>query len=263
MKETILDRIVADIKAGLPKRKANEPISALEERAATLTPPKSFAEALRGESISLIAEVKARSPSRGVLKAELDPVGQAETYARNGASAISVLTEKNHFNGSLEHLLGVRQCLGEARPALLRKDFIFDPYQLYQARAYGADTALLIVAILEPSQMKELMGVARELGLSTLIEVHNEAELKQALEAEAEIIGINNRDLRTFETDLATTERLARLIPADKTIVSESGIRSRADVERVRSAGANAILVGEALITAGDVGEKIRELIGQ
>ncbi len=261
MTESILDRIVAGIRAGLPERKAKEPLSALEERTAALTLPKSLAEALRGDSIRLIAEVKAKSPSRGVLNEGLDPIAQAEIYAHSGASAISVLTEEKHFNGSLEHLLGVRECLGETRPPLLRKDFIFDAYQLYQARAYGADAALLIVAILEPAQMKELMAIASELGLSALVEVHDESEVEQALDAGAKIIGINNRDLRTFDVDLATTERLAKLIPSDKIIVSESGIHTRADVERVRAAGVHAVLVGEALVTAGDVGEKIRELI--
>lgn len=261
MMETILDRIVAGIREGLPASKAAEPLQALKERSARLTPPKSLADALRGDSIRLIAEVKAKSPSRGVLNADMDPVAQAEIYAGNGASAISVLTEENHFNGSLEHLLAVRECLGEARPPLLRKDFIFEPYQLHQARAYGADAALLIVAMLKPAQLKELLAQARELSLSALVEVHNESELERALDADAEIIGINNRDLRTFKVDLATTERLAKLVPPGKVIVSESGIHSRADVERVRAAGAHAILVGEALVTAGDVGEKIRELL--
>jgi indole-3-glycerol phosphate synthase len=264
---------VADKRQRLERRRQEEPLAILDERVAQAPPTKSLAQALRlrsgqalrGPSLGLIAEVKRASPSRGVLRADLDPKALARTYAGSGAAAISVLTEEQHFQGSLDDLSAVRAALdgcGDTRPPLLRKDFLFDAYHLFEARIYGADAVLLIAAILNPGLLAELLALVRTLGLECLVEVHDERELERALAADAQIIGINNRDLRTFEVDLAVSERLRPLIPADRVVVAESGIHTRADVERLRALGMNAVLIGEALVTAEDVGAKIRELLG-
>lgn len=261
----ILGRIVADKRQRLERRRREEPLSILRTRLAQAAPPtRSLAEALRGPSLSLIAEVKRASPSRGVLRADLDPKALARTYAGSGAAAISVLTEEQHFQGSLGDLKAVRAVLdgrGGPRPPVLRKDFLFDAYHLFEARAYGADAVLLITAVLSPQLLAELLALARTLGLECLVEVHDEQELEQVLAADAQIIGVNNRDLRTFEVDLALSERLRPLIPADRVMVVESGIHTRADVERLRALGVNAVLIGEALVTAQDAAAKIGELL--
>ncbi len=261
----ILDRIVAAKRQELERRRHEEPLGILRQKAGGMPPTRSLAQALRGPSLGLIAEVKRASPSRGILRADLDPQALARTYAGSGAAAISVLTEEQHFQGSLDDLRAVRAALdgrGDPRPPLLRKDFLFDAYHLFEARVYGADAALLIVAILNPGLLAELLALARTLGLECLVEVHDERELERALAAEAQIIGINNRDLRTFEVDLALTERLRPLIPADRVVVAESGVHSRADAERLRALGVDAVLIGEALVTAEDVAARIRELLG-
>ena len=261
----ILDRIVAAKRYELERRRKQEPLAILRGRLAQAAPTRSLAQALRGPSLALIAEVKRASPSRGVLRADLDAQALACTYAGNGAAAISVLTEEQHFQGSLDDLTAVRAALdgcGDPRPPLLRKDFLFDAYHLFEARAYGADAVLLIAAVLNPGLLAELLALARTLGLECLVEVHNERELERALAADAQIIGINNRDLRTFEVDLAVSERLRPLIPEDRVVVAESGIHTRADVERLRALGVNAVLIGEALVTAEDAGAKTRELLG-
>jgi len=260
----ILDRILAAKRRELERRRQEEPLAVLRERLAQAPPTRSLARALRGPSLGLIAEVKRASPSRGVLRAGLDPKALARTYASSGAAAISVLTEEQHFRGSLDDLKAVRAALdgrGDARPPLLRKDFLFDAYHLFEARAYGADAVLLIAAILKPKLLAELLALARTLGLECLVEVHDERELERALAADAQVIGINNRDLRTFEVDLAVSERLRPLIPQDRVVVAESGIHTRADVERLRALGVNAVLIGEALVTAEDAGAKIGELL--
>ena len=263
---TILERILADKRQELERRRREEPLGILRTQMAQASPPvRSLAEALRGPSLGLIAEVKRASPSRGVLRADLDAQALVRTYAHSGAAAISVLTEEQHFQGSLDDLKAVRAVLdgrGQPRPALLRKDFLFDTYHLFQARAYGADAVLLIAAALDPRLLAELMAVAGRLGLECLVEVHDEREVEQALAADAQVIGINNRDLRTFEVDLAVSERLRPLIPADRVVVAESGIHTRADVERLRALGVNAVLIGEALVTAEDPAGKIGELLG-
>jgi len=261
----ILDRIVAAKRQELERRRREEPLAILDERVAQAPPTRSLAQALRGPSLGLIAEVKRASPSRGVLRADLDPQALARTYAGSGAAAISVLTEEQHFQGSLDDLKAVRAALdgcGDARPPVLRKDFLFDAYHLYEARVYGADAVLLIAAVLNPGLLAELLALARTLGLECLVEVHDEQELERALAAGAQIIGINNRDLRTFEVNLALSERLRPLIPADRVVVAESGVHTRADVERLRALGVNAVLIGEALVTADDPAAKIRELVG-
>jgi indole-3-glycerol phosphate synthase len=186
-------------------------------------------------------------------------------YAENGAAAISVLTERAHFQGSLDHLTEAKETLrasfADSAPPLLRKDFLFEPYQIWESKAAGADAVLLIAALMSTDELSRLVSLAGELGIECLVEAHDEREVQRALEAGAGIIGINNRDLRTFQVDLATTERLRPLIPADRVVVSESGIRTRADVERMAGGGVDAVLVGEALVRAGDVAAKMRELL--
>ena len=255
----ILDEIVAAKREELAVVKASAPLEAVRERAAQRPAPLSLAGALRGGDVHLIAEVKKASPSRGLLCPDFDPVRLAATYAGNGASAISVLTDPR-FQGEPEHLTSIKDSGVSGSAPALRKDFIFDPYQVYEARAMGADTYLLIVAILSESQLGELLALGRELGMEALVEIHDEGELQVALDARAEIVGINNRDLRTFNTDLATTEGLAPLIPGDKVIVSESGIFTPEHLQRLGRLGVNAVLVGEALVTAPDTAAKVREL---
>jgi indole-3-glycerol phosphate synthase len=259
--ETVLDRMVADKREELAAAKAGIPIETLRTRAAEMPATRSFAGSLRGPRIGLIAEVKKASPSRGLLREDFDPVGLAESYAYSGASAISVLTDEKHFQGSLAHLRAIREALANG-PPLLRKDFVFDEYQLYEARLAGADAVLLITAILEPAVLSRLIATSQSLGMDSLVEVHDEVEMERALDAGAQVVGINNRDLRTFHVDLATTERLAALVPGGRTIVAESGIFIRDDVDRLEAAGAHAVLIGEALVTARDPGAKIRELFG-
>ncbi len=254
----MLDKIVADKKEELEQRKKAVPASELEARIAQRAGTLDFATALKRSGVSLIAEVKRASPSRGVLCPDFKPVALARTYADNSAAAISVLTENKYFQGHLEHLAEVREAV---EIPLLRKDFIFDPYQVYESRAYGADALLLIVAILEQEQLDELLLLSHKLDLSCLVEVHHENEVEKALRSNAQIIGINNRDLKTFQVDIGTTQRLRPLLPKDRVVVSESGISSRRDIDNLKRWGVNAALVGEALITAGDIAAKVRELV--
>ena len=254
----MLNNIIAEKKEEVAQRKRSLPLSELKERIARREAPLDFASALRGDGIRLIAEIKRASPSRGVLCHNFNPVALAKTYADNGAAAISVLTEENYFQGSLEHLAAVRE---KVTLPLLRKDFVLDPYQVYEARDCGTDALLLIAAILSQAQLEELLSLSRDLGLSCLVEVHNEGEVERALDSGAEIIGINNRDLKTFKVDINTTLRLRPLISEGKIVVSESGISNRSDVEKLKSWGVNAVLIGEALVTASDIPTKMRELI--
>jgi len=254
----MLDKIVKLKQEEVRQRKQSRPLSTLEERITEQPTPLDFAAAIKGESIRLIAEVKRGSPSRGVLCPDFDPINLAKEYAQGGAAVISVLTEVNHFGGRLEYLNAIRRV---TTLPLLRKDFIFDPYQVYESRAYGADALLLITAILSQEQLNELLSLSHQLGLHCLVEVHNEAELDRAVSSGARIIGINNRDLTTFAIDLDTTRRLRSLIPAPKIVVSESGIKSRRDVEQLVEWGVDALLVGEALVTVIDIQARIRELM--
>lgn len=210
---------------------------------------------------ALIAEVKKASPSRGILVEAFDPVGIAQAYERGGASCLSVLTDEQYFMGSKAILKQVR---AHVKLPVLRKDFIIDEYQVGETRWIGADCMLLIVAAFQDrtSQVKDLLEMGEEIGLDVLTEVHDEKEVETALKLGSHFIGINNRDLMTFETDLSVTERLARIIPKDRTIVSESGIFSRADVERVAATGARAVLIGESLVTKPDIEQNVRELVG-
>jgi indole-3-glycerol phosphate synthase len=220
-----------------------------------------LAKALRGERIQLIAEIKKASPSKGIICSDFNPVKIARIYASNGASAISVLTEGKYFKGSLNHLQDIRKALGNKRPPLLRKDFICDPYQVYESRAYGADSLLLIMAILTPEKLKELLRISYKLGMNCLVEVHSRAELETALGSGARIIGLNNRDLKTFTVDLATTKCLRPLVPKDQIVVSESGISNRSDMEKLQRWGVDAVLIGESLMSAPDIATKMRGLL--
>ena len=262
---SILDQIVDHLRRRLPAAQRREPLATLGEMSTARPKPRDFAAALRGQDIRIIAEVKKASPSAGVLRPYLRPVPLARAYARAGAAAISVLTEHKHFRGSLRYLAGIRAAQeGEAqnlRPPLLRKDFLFDDYQVHQARAYGADALLLIVAVLDEATLARLFRLTRSLGMEALVEVHDEAETERAISLGAVVIGINNRDLRTFKVDLDLTRRLRSLIPADRVVVSESGIRGPEDMRRLRDWGVNAALIGESLVTAASPGAKLRELL--
>lgn len=254
-----LDHIVAQKLDELEQRQEIAPLSALELAIKKRPLPLDLAAALRGDSLRLIAEVKRASPSVGVLCPNLDPVKLASTYAQCGAAAISILTEARYFGGSREDLEAVRHALPII--PLLRKDFILKPYQIFESRAWGADAVLLIVAILDDTRLKELLFLSHDLGMQCLVEVHNEDELKRALVCKAEIIGINNRDLDTMTLDLNVTRRLRPLIPSDRLVVSESGIKGRGDIRKLKEWRVNAVLVGEALVTAKDVAAKIEELL--
>jgi indole-3-glycerol phosphate synthase len=254
----MLRKIIAQKKEEVEQRKKVQPLSCLKERIAQQLPPLDFASALKGDHIRLIAEIKQASPSRGILSPNLNPTELAKTYVEGGAAAISVLTDERNFGGSVEHLAAIRQAV---ELPLLRKDFIFDPYQVYESRAYGADALLLIVAILSQEQLRELLLLSHSLSLRCLVEVHSETEAERAFLSGAEIIGINNRDLNTFTVDINTTCQLRPLVPKEKIVVSESGIGSRSDVEKLRERGVNAILVGEALVTASDILTKMKELL--
>lgn len=260
--ETILDQLVAGKRAALSACMAEESLDAVRERALRQPEPLALGQALRDAHVRLIAEIKKASPAAGMLEDGLDPVARARSYASSGAAAISVLTEERRFLGSLDHLTAIRRDLESAglaqRPPLLRKDFLFAPYHLYEARAAGADAVLLIVAILAQETLEALLALAKTLGLSALVEVHDESEVDRAVAAQAQIIGINNRDLRTFRTSLDVTERLRPRIPNGVIVVSESGIRDASDIERVAAADVDAVLVGEALMRSGDVAGSVR-----
>ena len=258
----ILDEIVAAKRVELAESKTQVSLADLETAAAGQPRPLNLSGALLGGGVRLIAEVKKASPSRGLLMPDFDHLKLADTYASNGAAAISCLTDPR-FQGELGHLRQIKEAGASRRAPVMRKDFIFDPYQVVETRAAGADAMLLIVAILEPTQLKELLAAAQSHWMQCLVEVHDEAELETAVDAGAEIIGINNRDLRIFTTDLGVTERLAPLVPRGKQIVSESGISTRDHLQQMNRFRVNAVLVGEALVTAPDIGEKVRELTGQ
>jgi indole-3-glycerol phosphate synthase len=259
----ILKKII-DYKLGeLAAIKTSLPLADLRARAADLPPPRGFTAALQrthdAGATAIIAEVKKGSPSKGVIRADFDPLAIAATYAENGAACLSVLTDGHFFLGKLAYLPEIREVVDIP---LLRKDFIFDPYQLYEARVAGADAVLLIAAMLDLARLREFAALARELTLDVLLEVHDEVELETALATDCGVIGINNRSLHTFVTSLSTTERLAPLVPADRLIVAESAINTRADIVRLQQAGAKAFLIGEALMREPDIGAKLRELLG-
>ena len=253
----ILDDIVEVKHREVAKRKASRPPAELERVIAGLPPTLDFAAALgRG---AIIAEVKRRSPSRGVLREGIDPAATALTYQEHGAAAISVLTDGPFFGGSEADLRAVRAAV---TLPVLRKEFIIDPWQILETRAIGADALLLIAALLSEGELRQYRELAASLGLAALVEVHDREELAKALAAGAPIVGINNRDLRTFVTDIGTSLALAPLIPPERVIVSESGIGTRGEIETLLAAGVRAFLIGETLITARDAGKKLEELSG-
>ena len=257
----ILDEIVADVAIELAEKKRCISLTEMGKSAKAQSPPLDFTSALQGNSVRLIAEVKRASPSMGVIRPNFNPLEIAGIYGTNGAAAISILTEPKYFQGSLDYLRDIKKSLAAEPMPLLRKDFITDPYQVFEARAYGADGILLIVAILTTEKLSELLQLSHQLGMMSLIEVHTERELDIAIRSNAKIIGINNRDLNTFKVDLQTTARLRPLIPPDRIVVSESGIRSRQDMNNLKEWGINAALIGEALMTAPDIAVKMKELL--
>jgi anthranilate synthase/indole-3-glycerol phosphate synthase/phosphoribosylanthranilate isomerase len=263
---TILDTIVAQRAEDVVAAKSAVPEPELERQLAAAPEVIRFEERLRRDApMALIAEVKRASPSKGDIAPGMDAVAQAMKYARGGAAGISVLTEPAWFKGSLQDMAGVRaavESLGASRPAILRKDFIIDEYQVIEARVHGADAVLLIVAALDDAKLGRLMARSRELGMEPLVEVNTALEMERALAAGARVVGINNRDLRSFRVDLGTTGRIAGMAPRDVLLAALSGISTRADVERFQAAGAGAVLVGESLMVAPDPAEKIRELRG-
>ncbi len=256
---TTLEEIVAHTRILVEQRKAVRPLSDLEKEMSNRPQALDFAVALSGGPVALIAEVKKASPSRGLIRSDFDHVAIAEAYALAGASAISILTEPLFFLGSPQHLADVAASEAARRLPLLRKDFIIDPYQVCEARAHGADAVLLIAAILDRERLDLLLSLSHDLGMTCLVEAHNERDTELALLSEARVIGINNRDLHSFKVDLSTFERLRPLVPADRLVVAESGIKSPADIRRLARAGADAVLVGETLMTADDIAAMTRE----
>ncbi len=258
----ILDRIVEAKAVRLEAAKRRKPLDDLVEHAAarpSTRVPHSLADALgRADRVNIIAEIKQRSPSKGIICEDFNPVPIAESYAGAGAAALSVLAEEDFFGGSLDHLEAIRKRV--ALP-LLRKDFIFDEYQLYESVLAGADAVLLIVAILEDELLGKLIEVAATLELDALVEVHSADEMKRATQASASIIGVNNRDLTTFAVDLETSTNLAQIAPKSSVLVSESGIHTGSDIRRLKAAGFNAFLVGEHLMRAADPGAALGQLI--
>ena len=259
----MLERILADARLRVAESRGARPLAELERLAALVPPAIDLAGHLRRPGVQLIAEIKRRSPSRGDLRADLDPAALATQYADGGAAALSVLTEPLHFGGSLADLRAARLALRLAGMPLpiLRKDFVVDPYQVVEARAYGADAILLIVAALEGEELSLLYGEARRCGLAALVEVHDEAELERALAITPQIVGLNSRNLRDMAVDLRVVERLRPLVPPGTLVVAESGVRGAGDVRRLRDLGVDAILVGEALVRSGRPLELSRELV--
>jgi len=254
----ILDEIVTARRTDVAQAKRDRPAAVLEALPQFAAPRRAFAAALRTRRPAVIAEIKKASPSKGLIRADFDPIAIARAYAAGGAAAISVLTEERYFQGSARYLEAVRAAV---EIPLLRKDFIFDRYQLLEARAWGADAALLIVAMLDDAALAELHRAGRELGLDMLVEAHTAEEARRAVAIGATLIGINNRDLRTFATSLETAERLRSIIPDGALAVAESGIDTPSDVARLRRAGYDAFLVGESLMRASDPGAALRALL--
>jgi len=254
---SVLERIVQHKRQELAQARAACPEREVREQALAAPPPRDFAAALRGAGIAVIAELKAASPSAGVIRRDLDPAALARAYEAGGAEALSVLTDRPFFQGSPEHLRAAREA---TRLPVLRKDFTLDPYHVYEARALGADAVLLIAAILDDAQLRVFRELAEELGMTAVVEVHTEEEVERALRSGARIIGINNRDLRTFRVDLATTFRLRPRIPEGIQVVSESGIAHPDQVKALEEAGVDAVLVGTALSGAADPAAKLRQL---
>lgn len=254
----LLERLVLEARQDLQRRRYLLDSDLFERSVAAYT-PKDFAGALRRPQLTVIAELKQRTPSMGVLTEDYRPADLAHAYADGGAAAISVLTHMAGFGGRIDHVRAVRAA---TQLPIMRKDFITDPYEIAEARAAGADAVLLIVAALESSQLQDLLAVTRSRGLAAVVEVHDEAQTDVALEAGATLIGVNHRNLRDFSVDLSLTERLRKLVPKEAVLISESGIHGAGDARRMREAGADAILVGELLMRAADPAAEITELVG-
>jgi indole-3-glycerol phosphate synthase len=258
---TILDRILEVKRCEIAAARARVPQAMIEKRAAEARPSRDFVQAMRAKIVAghpaVIAEIKRASPSKGLLRADFDPAAIARSYESAGAACMSVLTDSEFFQGAAEHLAAARAAC--ALPAL-RKDFVVEPYQVFESRAWGADCILLIAACLSTDQMLQLEALAVRLGMAVLVEVHDAAELKSALTLETPLIGINNRNLRTFETRLETTLDLLALVPSGRIVVTESGIAFRADIDRLRAKGVHAFLVGETFMRAPDPGAALASL---
>jgi indole-3-glycerol phosphate synthase len=255
----ILDEILQNKRIEIEGAKRFYPLELLSSQIEKTRAPKDFFEAIRpNERVKIIAEVKCASPSKGVFREDFNPVEISRSYMQGGASAISVLTDRRFFKGDLTHLRDVRNTVSIP---LLRKDFIIDPYQIYEARVYGADAALLIAAALDKRAITELLSLTHSLGMNAIVEVHTEEELEKALLAEGRIIGINNRDLKTFDVNLGVSIRLSKLIPNGKVVVSESGINSTEDIKRLKNEGIYTFLIGETFMKAADPGKELKTML--
>ena len=255
----ILDEICAHKRAEVDAAKVAKPVGELQEEIDRADAPRPFRDALREPGISLIAEIKRASPSKGLMLKDIDPANLAALYEQSHARVISVVTDEKYFKGTLEDFVKVRK--GVHLPCL-RKEFIIDEYQIYEARAAGADAVLLITRILDDEQLEEYLGLVEHLGMKALVETDSEAEIDRALTAGAHIVGINNRNLATFEVDINKTLELRKRVPGGNVLVSESGIRTREDVRRLEDGGIDAVLIGEALVTSSNIQAKILELLG-
>lgn len=257
---TILDEIYKHKLSEVTENKKRIPVELLKKNIKQKPPPRPFGKALKSDNnISIIAEIKKASPSLGVIRKDFNPIEIARLYEKSGAAAISVLTDEKFFQGKLSYLTEVKQFVSLP---ILRKDFTIDTYQIYEARSAGADAILLIASLLSKNEIQVFLELSRELGMDCLVEVHSESELKTVLQTSADIIGINNRDLATFKTNLETTFQLRQMIPSGKIIVSESGIKSRKDIETLLRNGINAVLIGETLMKSNDISAKLHELLG-
>jgi indole-3-glycerol phosphate synthase len=255
----ILDKIIARKKLEVERQKKHRSLAEIRQNLILADADRGFTESISVPGrVSLIAEIKRASPSRGIIRSDFDPEAIARIYEDNGAAAISVLTDMAFFQGDLSFLAKVRSVTSSV--PILRKDFIIDEYQIYQSRLAGADAILLIAAVLDLPTLRRFLSVAYDIGLNCLVEVHTEDELSRVLNTDAAVIGINNRDLRTFKTDIRTTARLMQIMPKDRLVVSESGISSKEDVDFLRKHGVHAMLVGESLMRSDDIGSKMRQL---
>lgn len=256
----ILDDIVAYKKRKLEQEKNQTSLNKIIAKIKSTSIERVFKEALmRADELSIIAEIKKASPSKGIIREDFNVLIIAEIYDRNNVNAISVLTEDKFFKGRDEYLSMVKE---HTKVPILRKDFIIDPYQIYQSKLLGADAILLIASILSEKELNNFQCIAQEIGLQCLVEIHNKDELAVVLSTQADIIGINNRNLQTFETKLENTEKLIEMIPTDKTVISESGINTRADMEYIRHLGVNGVLIGESLMRCDSITDKLKELRG-
>lgn len=257
---TILDEIYQYKLFEVAENKRRIPIEALKENMKKGQGTRPFGTVLKSDTnICIIAEIKKASPSLGIIRENFNPIEIAHIYEANGAAAISVLTDERFFQGSLSYLTRVKETTGLP---ILRKDFIIDSYQIYEARSAGADAILLIAALLSQKEIQHFLELAKELSMDCLVEVHSETELKKVLQTSADIIGINNRDLATFKTDMEITFQLRSMISSEKIVVSESGIKSRDEIVKLFRNGVNAVLIGETLIKSGDISAKLQELLG-